>query len=82
MVLGYSVKSIGIATDLFGTYEGYVIPVQGMDSTTILTQAFWKLYDKRVRMREDLENRLPSYLEQAISVGDRMRELLEGENNL
>ena len=28
LVIGYSVKSKGIAKDLFGTYKGYVLPVQ------------------------------------------------------
>ncbi|MFR4670990.1 MAG: hypothetical protein ACLT69_14285 [Intestinibacter bartlettii] len=28
LVIGYSVKAKGIAKDIFGTYENYVLPVQ------------------------------------------------------
>ena len=32
LVLGYSVKSIGIATDIFGTEEGYVVEAKDLES--------------------------------------------------
>jgi polysaccharide pyruvyl transferase WcaK-like protein len=38
LVLGYSVKSRGIARDLFGTEVGYVLPVQKLtDSYELVT---------------------------------------------
>jgi polysaccharide pyruvyl transferase WcaK-like protein len=37
LVVGYSVKSKGIAKDIFGTYEGYVIPVQSLDAAVVET---------------------------------------------
>ncbi len=40
LVIGYSVKSRGIATDLYGTYEKYVLPVQEMCDTKALIQAY------------------------------------------
>ena len=40
LVIGYSVKSRGIATDLFGTYENYVLPVQELKEEDSLIKAY------------------------------------------
>lgn len=82
LVLGYSVKSQGIATDLFGDYDGYVVPVQGMDSVPILTQAFWKLYDNKDYIKVHLEGVIPPYVERAKLIGNTLKDLLEGEDGL
>ena len=46
LVLGYSVKSRGIARDLFGAEDGYVVPVQGLNSPDALTKAFVDMLGK------------------------------------
>lgn len=43
LVIGYSVKSRGIARDLFGTFEGYVLPVQELSNPEALTRAYQNL---------------------------------------
>ena len=40
LVIGYSVKSRGIATDLFGTFENYVLPVQEMQDPEALIRSY------------------------------------------
>ncbi len=40
LVIGYSVKSRGIATDLFGTYENYVLPVQEISEPDAMIKAY------------------------------------------
>ncbi len=40
LVIGYSVKSRGIATDLFGTDENYVIPVQNISDKDCLIRGY------------------------------------------
>ena len=40
LVIGYSVKSRGIATDLFGTYDNYVLPVQELDDPQALIRSY------------------------------------------
>lgn len=40
MVIGYSVKSRGIARDLFGSHEHYVIPVQNMEDEDALIEGY------------------------------------------
>ena len=43
LVIGYSVKSKGIAKDLFGTYKGYVLPVQKLASENSLVDAYMRI---------------------------------------
>ena len=43
LVIGYSVKSKGIATDLFGTYENYCLPVQELSEPDSLIKAYNKI---------------------------------------
>ncbi len=40
LVIGYSVKSRGIATDLFGGYENYVLPVQELKEPDEMIKAY------------------------------------------
>ncbi len=40
LVIGYSVKSRGIATDLFGTCENYVLPVQELSDPQSLIRSY------------------------------------------
>ncbi len=40
LVIGYSVKSRGIATDLFGTYENYCLPVQELSAPDSLIKGY------------------------------------------
>ena len=44
LVVGYSIKARGIAKDLFGTDEGYVLPVQALAQKEDLVNAFDWLY--------------------------------------
>lgn len=54
LVVGYSVKARGIARDLFGTEEGYVLPVQELATGFQLRDSFCKLYENREPIRETL----------------------------
>lgn len=65
LVVGYSVKARGIARDLFGTEDGYVLSVQNINNSKQLTYAFQSLYKQRDMLHEHLTNVLPQYLEQA-----------------
>ena len=61
LVLGYSVKSKGIATDLFGTYEDFVLPYDELVKESILTEAFVKLVDKESDIKKQYDEFLPKY---------------------
>lgn len=62
LVLGYSIKSKGIAKDLFGTDEHYVIPVQDLKEDTDLKEAFQWLWDHEKQIKEHLESIMPEYI--------------------
>ena len=47
LVIGYSVKSKGIAQDLFGTYKDYVLPVQKLASENALVDAYMRIMKKQ-----------------------------------
>ena len=46
LVIGYSVKSRGIATDLFGSYDNYVLPVQELKEEDSLIKAYEYLKER------------------------------------
>lgn len=70
LVLGYSVKSRGIATDLFGTDENYVVPVQTIDHPDQMQQAFCWLQEHEAEIRERLEQVMPDYIGAAHALKD------------
>lgn len=61
LVLGYSVKARGIAKDLFGTDENFVLPVQRIDSSRELIEGFEWLDSNKNQIREKLAKFLPEY---------------------
>ena len=65
LVVGYSVKARGIAKDLFGTDENYVLPVQKLERKEELIGAFQWLLDNENDMRAHLETMMPAYRNRA-----------------
>lgn len=65
MVIGYSVKSRGIAVDLFGTEENYVIPIQTVHHPNDLITGFHWLDQNEQKIREHLHCVIPPYKEKA-----------------
>lgn len=76
LVVGYSVKARGIARDLFGTEDGYVLPVQQLKESNELTQAFIRLYEKRDAVRAHLNEMLPGYIARADAARKALEELV------
>ncbi len=74
LVLGYSVKSRGIATDLFGTDENYVVPVQNLQSEDDLVKAFSFIASKEEEIRNRLTQMMPQY---SSRVADNIRYIKE-----
>lgn len=66
LVIGYSVKAKGIAKDIFGTYENYVLPVQSLSNKDDLINAFEWMKKNEKQIREHLNNFMPSYKEKAL----------------
>lgn len=65
LVVGYSVKSRGIAKDLFGTEENFVLPVQELNTNFDVTASFiWLVHNETV-IRDHLVHIMPEYRERA-----------------
>ena len=65
LVLGYSVKSRGIAKDLFGSEENYVLPVQSLEEPEELAKHFMWLVEHEKEVRDHLEKIMPEYISKA-----------------
>ncbi len=61
LVLGYSVKSKGIARDIFGSENDYVLNVQNLETSNDVVVAFLKLYEIRDKIKKHLMEFIPEY---------------------
>lgn len=77
LAIGYSVKSRGIARDLFGTADGYVLPVAAIDQPGQLSRAFALLVEREDEVRRQLLQVLPAYRKRVYEGTAKVRELLE-----
>lgn len=75
LVVGYSVKARGIARDLFGSEENYVLPVQSLENPGELIRAYDWLMDKESEIRAKLEKTMPEYCARAKEAGEEIRRL-------
>lgn len=64
LVIGYSVKSKGIAEYLFGTYEDYVISYDNLTSELLLNK-FMDLYNKREEIKKELKSKIKKISKEA-----------------
>ena len=60
-MVGYSVKARGIARDLFGTEDSYVLPIQDMYRPQQLTEAFRLLYNQNEQIHSYLSKKMNEY---------------------
>ena len=77
LVVGYSVKARGIARDLFGTEEGYVLPVQNLTGHQELAQGFAWLMQQEEPIRQRLREIMPGYRAKALETGKEVDRLWE-----
>lgn len=77
LVVGYSVKARGIAKDLFGTEEKYVIPVQSLQNKEDLVKGFQWLFSHEAEIKSKLKEIMPSYKEKALQTGKEVDRLWE-----
>ena len=76
LVVGYSVKAKGIAKDLFGTYENYVLPVQSLSEEDDLTKAFDWIYKNEDLIRNHLQAMMPEYRDRALLIGEELKKIM------
>lgn len=66
LVVGYSVKAKGIARDLFGSEEHYVLPVQQLQNPDDLAEAFVWLCRNEEEIRMQLKKMIPVMQKRAL----------------
>ena len=76
LVVGYSVKARGIARDLFGHEEQYVLPVQIMTRKDDLLEKFKWIFQNEDIIRENLMKKMPEYVKQSLAAKDYVEQLL------
>lgn len=77
LVVGYSIKSRGIAKDLFGTEDNYVVSVQHMKSEDELTKAFEYLLKNETNIKEKLIEIMPGYKKKAELAGKALSDVVK-----
>ena len=75
LVVGYSVKAKGIAKDIFGSYEDYVLPVQDLKTPNDLTDKFRWIMDHEDEIRTHLQEFMPGYIEKAWEAGEALKQI-------
>lgn len=76
LVVGYSVKAKGIAKDIFGTYENYVLPVQSLSQEEDLANAFDWIYQREDQIRTHLQTMMPEYRDRALLIGEELKKIM------
>ena len=77
LVIGYSVKALGIARDLFGTDENYVLSVQSLEEPQQLTDAWDWLYEHEDGIRCSLAARIPGIRAGAARGADELHKIMQ-----
>lgn len=77
LVVGYSMKSRGIALDLFGTTNNYVVNAWDMTEKTNLLKAFQWQIEHRKEIKTHLQSIMPDYIARAWAASEEVRSLLE-----
>ena len=75
LVVGYSVKARGIARDLFGTEDNYVIPVQSLQQETDLQHAFQWIYSHEADIRTHYQKVMPAYIERTRKAAELLKQV-------
>ena len=75
LVVGYSVKAKGIAKDIFGTYDDYVLPVQSLKEKDDLTKSFKWLIENENDIKNHLNDFIPGYKEKALELKEIIEKL-------
>jgi len=70
LVVGYSVKARGIAKDIFGTEENYVLPVQSLTHENELVKGFKWMMDYEADIKVHYAEMMPNYIEKVYQIRD------------
>ena len=75
LVVGYSVKAKGIAQDIFGAYDNYVVPVQNLKDENDLSNSFKWIYDNELKIKNHLEEMMDDYKSKSLLMKNEIDKL-------
>lgn len=75
LVIGYSVKSKGIAKDILGTDDNYVIAAQDFKTDTDLIDRFEWLMENENTIRTHLQSFMPDYCQKAYGIRNELERI-------
>lgn len=75
LVIGYSVKARGIAKDIFGSEDKFILPVQKLEQEDQLINAYNSLASQEADIRKYLKAFMPDYISNAYKAGDYVKQL-------
>ena len=76
-VIGYSIKSRGIARDIFGDENGHVMHFNDIDSDTALLKPIISLIEGEDKMRAHLRAVMPEYIGRAWQAGQELHKIIK-----
>ncbi len=79
IALGYSVKANGIARDLFGSEEHFVVPVQTLSTPELTLDAFKYLVENEDSIKNTYNEKLPAYIENAKKSVQLLSDMINGD---
>lgn len=80
IVIGYSQKSKGLAKDMFGSYENYVIDVDLLKDKSKLTYSFKWLVSNEGCIRKKYDENLSAYISKVYKLYDEIKVIGETRN--
>lgn len=75
LVIGYSIKSKGIAKDIFGDWGNFVIPVENLLEDDLLNSFLW-LSDHEKEIQKYLQDNMNAYCKKVWSIKTEIEKLL------
>ena len=75
LVLGYSVKSVGIARDLFGSEDNFVVSAQTLSNDDDLVNRFKWIMSNEISIKNRLSTIIPEYKNRVLKGVDAVRKL-------
>lgn len=76
LVIGYSVKARGIAKDIFGSEDNYILPVQKLEQENQLIAAYDALISQETDIRKHLNDFMPGYIKNAYKACEYIKNLM------
>ncbi len=81
LVIGYSVKSKGIAKDIFGTYDNYVVPYKELNTDNIVSLFKW-LDKNKEAMKEQMNKVIPKMVKKSSKIFSEIMDKLAKNEQL